>query len=158
MRITTTSLQSGFTLIELLVVISIIGVLTSLLAANFVGIRGRAADAGKKSDLRQLKSALRLYYNDFQNYPAGDGSLEGCGDGTAACGTDFSANGNSYMAELPETFEYYSDGDEGFLLVVPLDNDSDTDIADSHTKCDPDGRSYFTGAPIADDEFVICED
>jgi general secretion pathway protein G len=150
--------QSGFTLIELLVVISIIGVLTTLLAANFVGIRGRAADAGKKSDLRQLKAALRIYYNDFQNYPVGDGGLNGCGDGTTACGTSFSANGSDYMTELPETYEYYSDGDDGFLLIVSLTNLSDEDIANSHTKCNPDARAYFSGAPIADDEYVVCED
>lgn len=158
MKRTKKPFQSGFTLIELLVVISIIGVLTSLLAANFVGIRGRAGDAAKKSDLRQLKSALRIYYNDFQAYPTGDGGLNGCGDGTAACGTSFSANSNAYMNELPETFEYYSDGGDGFLLVVPLTNTSDSDIADSQARCNPDARSYFTTAPVDEDEFVTCED
>jgi hypothetical protein len=101
---------------------------------------------------------LRIYYNDFQAYPLGDGALNGCGDGTTACGQSFSANGSDYMNELPETFEYYSDGGDGFLLVVPLSNPSDTDISDSQAKCSPDDRAYFTGAPIAEDEFVTCED
>jgi prepilin-type N-terminal cleavage/methylation domain-containing protein len=150
--------QAGFTLIELLVVISIIGVLTALLAANFVGIRGRAADAAKKSDLRQLKSALRIYYNDFQAYPLGSGTINGCGDGTVGCGSSFSANGSVYMADLPDDLEYYSDGGDGFLLVVGLSNASDGDIGDSQAKCDPDGRPYFTTAPVDSDQFVVCED
>lgn len=59
----------GFTLIELLIVISIIGILSGLLFVNFGGVRERGRDAARKNDLRQLKTALRLYYNDYQRYP-----------------------------------------------------------------------------------------
>ena len=66
----------GFTLIELLVAISIIGVLSSFLLANFVGIRQRARDGVRKSDLRQIQSALELYRSDQSKYP--DSPLPGC--------------------------------------------------------------------------------
>ena len=56
--------QAGFTLVELLIVISIIGVLSALLMANFIGVRQRAKDAQRKSDLRQIQSALELYKSD----------------------------------------------------------------------------------------------
>ena len=66
----------GFTLIELLVAISIIGVLSSFLLANFVGVRQRARDGVRKSDLRQIQSALELYRSDKGTYPS---SLPPCG-------------------------------------------------------------------------------
>jgi prepilin-type N-terminal cleavage/methylation domain-containing protein len=160
--------QSGFTLVELLVVIFIIGTLAGLLLTNFVGVRGRATDAKIKNDLRQLKSALRLYYNDYNVYPdANAGAMLGCGgntppDGTCVAGDAFSggSGGTVYMKELPTGFEYYSDGDEAFLLVAVLENASDVDIEQSHTRCDPDGKAFFTetAGSIADNEYVVCED
>lgn len=61
--------SKGFTLIELLIVIAIIGILSSLLMANFIGIRQRARDAQRKSDLQQIRSALELYRADVGSYP-----------------------------------------------------------------------------------------
>ena len=65
--------KRGFTLIELLVVISIIGVLATLIMANFVGVRERARDAQRKSDLNQIQKALEMYKNAqaIPSYPAG---------------------------------------------------------------------------------------
>ena len=53
----------GFTLIELLVVISIIGILSTLLMANVGGVRERARDAQRKSDINQIQKALEMYKN-----------------------------------------------------------------------------------------------
>lgn len=64
--------KKGFTLIELLIVIAIIGVLASLLMVNFVGVRQRARDAQRKSDIRQIQSALELYRADNSSYPTSD--------------------------------------------------------------------------------------
>src|SRR3990172_8355428 len=62
-------ISEAFTLIELLVVISIIGLLATLLVANFNAVRARARDAQRKSDVRNIQPALRLYYNDTKRYP-----------------------------------------------------------------------------------------
>lgn len=154
------SQQDGFTLVELLVVISIIGILAAMLLTNFVGVRGRAGDAKKKNDLRQLKTALRLYYNDFQHYPTASGaSIAGCGlDGDTTCGGEFAAGGNSvYMNQLPVDFQYFSDGGDSFILQAELENVSDDSILESQNRCNPAGRSYYSGTPTNLD-FVMCED
>lgn len=62
----------GFTLIELLVVIAIIGILSSVVLASLNSARSRAQDAKRFADLRQLSSALEIYYNDVGSYPPND--------------------------------------------------------------------------------------
>lgn len=62
-------MRKAFTLIELLVVISLIGILATLVIANMNSARERARDATRKSDLRNIQTALRLYYNDNGGYP-----------------------------------------------------------------------------------------
>lgn len=68
-KISNFKLKEGFTLIELLIVIAIIGILSAILMANLVGVRQRARDAQRKSDLRQIQSALELYRADVGSYP-----------------------------------------------------------------------------------------
>ncbi|MBP7875841.1 prepilin-type N-terminal cleavage/methylation domain-containing protein [Candidatus Woesebacteria bacterium] len=126
-----TSLKiSGFTLIELLVVIAITGVLASLLLANFAGIRDRADDAAKKSDLKQLQSALRLYYNDNNQYPAAVGLCK-----------NLPISGYlSKIASFPDTCKYDRYGEaintlDTYKVCVPLANTSDSEAALSATSC-----------------------
>jgi len=138
----------GFTLIELLVVISIIGILAGLLLLNFVGVRGRASDTKVKNDLRQLKSALRLYYNDNQLYPD-----------TASMPTSGSFDdGGSvvYMKELPADFTYYSAGDDTFLLQSTLDNPGDEAISQSQAACASEISQYSVTAGASD--YFVCQD
>lgn len=61
--------QKGFTLIELLVVIAIIGLLASVVLLSLNSARQKSRDAKRLADMRQLASALELYYNDFSGYP-----------------------------------------------------------------------------------------
>jgi len=125
--------NKGFTLIELIVVISIIGVLSTLIINNLNDARARARDAKRKQELSGLKTALRLYYNDYQTYPV---NLD-----------DFST---TYMKQLPE-FSYYSQDDngDGFTVKATLENLSDQDLTLSQSRCP--GVHETT-------DFVICED
>jgi len=63
------SLPKGFTLIELLVVMSIIAILALISLFALRGARESARDAGRKSDLEQLKSAFEIYKSDCRYYP-----------------------------------------------------------------------------------------
>jgi prepilin-type N-terminal cleavage/methylation domain-containing protein len=62
----------GFTLIELLVVIAIISLLSSVIMVSINNARIRARDARRMSDLKEIKTALELYYNAKGYYPASD--------------------------------------------------------------------------------------
>ncbi|HVU75597.1 MAG TPA: type II secretion system protein [Candidatus Paceibacterota bacterium] len=61
--------KRGFTLIELLVVIAIIGLLSSVVLASLNGARKKGRDARRLSDMKQLQTALELYYSDHNAYP-----------------------------------------------------------------------------------------
>lgn len=130
----------GFTLIELLVVIAIIGILSSLGLANFNAARERARDAQRKSDLRQIQSALRAYYNDIGSYPdksATDFKILGCGPATARVACDWgsawtTAEGQTYMDPLPKdpksdwSYRYERTSLDNYSLVACLENKSDS--------------------------------
>lgn len=67
--------QSGFTLIELLVVIAIIGLLASVVLLSLNSARAKSRDAKRVSDVRQIASAMELYFNDNNTYPTTYGPL-----------------------------------------------------------------------------------
>jgi type II secretion system protein G len=61
--------KQGFTLIELLVVVAIIGLLATLSIVALNNARARARDARRVADIKQIQTALELYYNDQGSYP-----------------------------------------------------------------------------------------
>jgi prepilin-type N-terminal cleavage/methylation domain-containing protein len=60
--------QKGFTLIELLVVIAIIGTLAAVVAVSVNSARAKARDVRRRADLRQIVTALNLYYDKNNTY------------------------------------------------------------------------------------------
>ena len=156
------SQKLGFTLIELLVVISIIGILSAIITANVSGIRERARDARRKSDLNEIKLALRMYHNDYDTYPIHSSSNEIVGCGTTppqACswGMAFERDGNTYMNILPEDplpdayYEYSQTDADNYWLRASIENESDADVADSKQKCNSSGENDS-------DYYYVCAD
>ncbi len=62
-------LKKAFTLIELLVVIAIIAVLATLAVVALQNSRASARDAKRLADVKQMQTALELYFNDNNSYP-----------------------------------------------------------------------------------------
>lgn len=96
--------KKGFTLIELLVVIAIIGLLSTLAVVALGSARTKARDSKRLADLKQLQTALELYYTDNNAYPAA-ATPRSLGDATNAClnASGFAATGCSspYMGQVP---------------------------------------------------------
>lgn len=61
--------KRGFTLIELLVVIAIIGILATLAVVALQQARQNARDSKRMADMKQLQTALELFFNENGRYP-----------------------------------------------------------------------------------------
>lgn len=68
-KVKSISARAGFTLVELLVVISIIGLLSSIVLTSVNSARAKARDARRITDLKQLQTAIELYYDANNQYP-----------------------------------------------------------------------------------------
>lgn len=142
--------KRGFTLIELLIVIAIIGVLTTLLMTNFVGVRQRARDAQRKADLRQLQATVQLFHTDNGRYPIRQNTYR---INITECPTSesFSYNGVTYMSKVPcdplgsesgsyngGNYYYYSSSDGStYTLAACLENANDNDVNATTTAPSP---------------------
>lgn len=98
--------KKGFTLIELLVVIAIIGLLSTLAVVALNNARQKSRDAKRVADVKQMQTALELYFNDQSAYPAetADNNLGGpdmkCLD-EAGFGAGPCTGATVYMAQVP---------------------------------------------------------
>lgn len=173
-RVTSYGLRvTGFTLIELLVVIAIIAVIVAFSVTNYVGIRSRAKDVKKKTELMGVKNALRLFYTDFNVYPGPattiTNNVNGCGTAsppTSSCASTcagrfaYGATGCDIvlMKQLPPATDYVwsylqvASGDD-FCLWTTLENSSDGDIAKSQAKCATSCSSF-----VPSTSYVLCAD
>lgn len=67
--------ESGFTLVELLVVLAIIALIATLAAPQVLRYLGAARTNAAKAQIRNIESALELYYIDNAKYPTGEEGL-----------------------------------------------------------------------------------
>jgi prepilin-type N-terminal cleavage/methylation domain-containing protein len=69
--------RRAFTLVELLVVIAIIGLLGTVAVFSLSQTRIKARDTKRLADMKQIMTALELFYSVNGFYPVSDG--DGCG-------------------------------------------------------------------------------
>lgn len=125
----------AFTLVELLVVISIMGILTILVASSFKTVQVKARDAKRKSDLDSVSKALNIYFTDYGYFPLVE-SID------FVDGSELADGSIIYMKEIPveqrddvEPYIYklYSGNTDrkSFRLFAELENEDDNDCLDS---------------------------
>ena len=97
-------MKKGFTLVELLVVIAIIALLSTLSVVALNSARAKARDARRLSDIKQIRTALDLYYDSSSTYPL---SCSPLGTSTCACLTSVgwtntaNCTGTIFMQKVP---------------------------------------------------------
>jgi prepilin-type N-terminal cleavage/methylation domain-containing protein len=124
--------QKGFTLIELLVVIAIIGLLSTLAVVSLNNARLKSRDARRVSDIKQIQTALELYYNDAGGYPP---------TGNADSGDAIAYGGTTYMAVVPSAptpptgnaYAYASSSTSTYTLTYTLEGASGGLASGAHT-------------------------
>ncbi len=97
--------QKGFTLVELLVVIAIIAILSTLAVVALNSARQKSRDAKRVSDIKQVQTALELYFGDQNAYPTAATAVT-LGDAThltlsSTNGFAATAAGTTYMGNVP---------------------------------------------------------
>jgi len=100
-------MKKGFTLVELLVVIAIIGILSTLSVVSLNSARAKSRDARRLSDIKQIRTALDMYYDSSSTYPLSCTTT--LGTGNCACLTSVgwtntsttNCTGTIFMQKVP---------------------------------------------------------
>jgi prepilin-type N-terminal cleavage/methylation domain-containing protein len=103
-----TKKQKAFTLIELLVVISIIGLLSTLAVVALTNAQKKSRDTKRRSDLKQISTALELYFDSNNGYPSTSGNWWG---NCSGYGSHPTSGSNGWVPNLAPTY----------MGVLPLD-------------------------------------
>ena len=120
--------QRGFTLIELLVVMLILGVLAALVVPKVIGRGDDARITAAKTDIAQIKSALKLYYLDNQRYPSTAQGIDALVTKPTTEPLPSSWKTGGYVDKLPKdpwgkAYQYLSPGVLGDVDVFSLGAD-----------------------------------
>lgn len=135
--------QKGFTLVELLVVVAIIALLSTLAVVALGSARTKARDAKRISDIKQIQTALELYFTDQNGYPVAVTGLVLGGTGATILSTNgFSdtAGTTTYMGAVPSNptpngtaYTYLAGTASSYTISFTLEQASGGLTAGGHT-------------------------
>jgi len=94
--------SKGFTLIELLVVIAIIGLLATMSVVALNSAREKARDSRRLSDVKQVQTALEMYYSTAGVYPS---------NSNFTVGSSIATSSQTFMGSIPSNPTPVNDGD-----------------------------------------------
>lgn len=119
--------QKGFTLIELLVVIAVIGILAAVIMASLNNARIKGRDGNRISQMREIKTALALYYDTYQTYPGSNNSwydIENCNNGYANFSTVMPSSFMRTLSADPASkcHWYFKTADDHYYLLMEPEN------------------------------------
>lgn len=136
---------SGFTLIELLVVIAIIALLTTIAVVSLNNARQKSRDSKRISDVKQVQTALELYFADQNGYPVEAAAVtlgaspNDCFDEDGFVDT-CDAGGTTYMGTVPSNpapngaaYSYTSADGSTYSLTFTLEGTTGGLAAGAHT-------------------------
>lgn len=149
--------KKAFTLIELLVVIAIIGILATVSVIALQNARAKSRDAKRAGDMKQIQTALELFFNDKNRYPTADEFNSGSIFSTSTSGT------STYMQVVPSaptpvdgnctsiqnTFSY-SQTENGNSYTISLCLGNTTGTLDSGPKCLTSGGILDADCSVGD--------
>jgi len=132
-------MKKGFTLVELLVVIAIIALLSTLSVVALNSARAKSRDARRLSDIKQIRTALEMYFDSNMKYPDPSSSstlgtdnfacLTNAGWATSGCsGTIFMQKVPS-DPQSPRVYQYYKVDDTHYRISYYLEGSSATKTA-----------------------------
>ena len=141
------SSQTGFTLIELLIVIFIMALLLSLTAVSLNSARAKARDINRLSDVRQVQSALELYFFNKSAYPIAENITLGSENYKVFCDTAAGFQGTEegcgmiYFKQLPiaivpptdSAYIYNSSDGKSYTITFTLEKETGSLSAGAHT-------------------------
>lgn len=140
----------AFTLIELLVVISIIGIMTAIMTANFSTARSKSRDAKRISDISNIQLALALYFDRCGVYPS---TLNVSATDATNCPIDISLG--TFIATIPTPPTPITDRDDyryavnrtktDYVLAARLENNNSVLI------------DALASAPAWNSSSVVCD-
>jgi prepilin-type N-terminal cleavage/methylation domain-containing protein len=131
--------RSAFTLIELLVVIAIIGLLATLSVLALNNARAKSRDTKRIADIKQMQTALELYFNDASAYPVSvgaGGSITSYNSSTGATTTYMQmvpTPPTPPTAITPYTYELITGAGASYTLEYCLEGSVATLAAGCHT-------------------------
>lgn len=163
----TYSTHFGFTLVELMVVVSVIGILSSIVYANFGGARATSRDDVRKSALKEVQLALELYKAQYGSYPqagctAGSGVWTGPGPtgslpSAVACDVYITGLTPDFIATLPVDpsresepgigYYYQSTGSAYKLINNAIERKTVASYEDEYARCPGLGGGCPTATP-----------